>query len=118
MRKVKITKQQTVNPKAKQQTVNPKAVYMGLSIPQVLLMAVGIGIALGAVALFIFTLKVPVNLVMAFVFVELLIFVGLAVIRINGMNLFKWIIVMFQSPIFRPYQSKGVLDRYEEEKEE
>ena len=83
-----------------------------------LLMAVGIGIALGAVALFIFTLKVPVNLVMAFVFVELLIFVGLAVIRINGMNLFKWIIVMFQSPIFRPYQSKGVLDRYEEEKEE
>ena len=51
-------------------------------------------------------------------FVELLIFVGLAVIRINGMNLFKWIIVMFQSPIFRPYQSKGVLDRYEEEKEE
>ena len=77
MRKVKITKQQTVN---------PKAVY--------------------------------VNLVMAFVFVELLIFVGLAVIRINGMNLFKWIIVMFQSPIFRPYQSKGVLDRYEEEKEE
>ena len=98
MRKVKITKQQTVN---------PKAVYMGLSIPQVLLMAVGIGIALGAVALFIFTLKVPVNLVMAFVFVELLIFV-----------LFKWIIVMFQSPIFRPYQSKGVLDRYEEEKEE
>lgn len=109
MRKVKITKQQTVN---------PKAVYMGLSIPQVLLMAVGIGIALGAVALFIFTLKVPVNLVMAFVFVELLLFVGLAVIRINGMNLFKWIIVMFQSPIFRPYQSKGVLDRYEEEKEE
>lgn len=110
MRKVKITKQQTVN---------PKAVYMGLSIPQVLLMAVGIVIALGAVALFVFALKVPVNLVMSFVFVELLIFVGIAVIRINGMNLFKWIFVMMQSPIFRPYESKGALDRYvEEEKEE
>ena len=101
MRKMKITKQQTVN---------PKAVYMGLSIPQVLLMAVGIAIALGAVYLFIFTLKVPVN-----AFVELLIFVGLAVIRINGMNLFKWIFVMFQKPIFRPYESKGALDRYAED---
>ncbi len=106
MRKMKITKQQTVN---------PKAVYMGLSIPQVLLMAVGIAIALGAGYLFIFTLKVPVNAVMGFVFVELLIFVGLAVIRINGMNLFKWIFVMFQKPIFRPYESKGALDRYAED---
>ena len=61
MRKMKITKQQTVN---------PKAVYMGLSIPQVLLM---------------------------------------------GMNLFKWIFVMFQKPIFRPYESKGALDRYAED---
>ncbi len=110
MRKVKITKQQTVN---------PKAVYMGLSISQVILMSVGIGIALGAVALFIFALGLPVNLVMGFVFVELLVFVGLAIIRINGMNLFKWIFVMMQSPIYRPYQSKGALDRYaEEEKEE
>lgn len=110
MRKVKITKQQTVN---------PKAVYMGLSISQVILMSVGIGIALGAVALLIFALGLPVNLVMGFVFVELLVFVGLAIIRINGMNLFKWIFVMMQSPIYRPYQSKGALDRYaEEEKEE
>ena len=45
MRRVKITKQQTVN---------PKAVYMGLSIPQIITMAAGIVLALGIVALFIF----------------------------------------------------------------
>ena len=106
MRKVKITKQQTVN---------PKAVYRGLSIAQVLMMTLGIAIAVGIVVLFIFFLGLPVNLVMGFVFVELLIFVGLAVVRVNGMNLFKWIFVMFQAPIIRPYQSKGALDRYNEE---
>ena len=108
MRKVKITKQQTVN---------PKAVYMGLSIPQLVLMGIGIALALAIVGVFIFLLKVPVNLTMPIVFVELLVFVGLAVIRINGLNLFKWIHVMLQSPIFRPYQSKGALDRYAEEEE-
>lgn len=109
MRKVKITKQQTVN---------PKAVYMGLSIYQIIIMAAGIGLALGIVALFIFVLGISVNLTMGVVFVELLIFVGLAVVRINGMNLFKWIFVMFQTPIFRPYESKGALDTYAEEEKE
>lgn len=109
MRKVKITKQQTVN---------PKAVYMGLSIPQIVIMVIGIAIALGMVALFIFVLQMPVNIVMSIVFVELLIFVGLAIIRINGLNLFKWIFMMFQSPIFRPYESKGALDKYVEEEKE
>jgi len=109
MRKIKITKQQTVN---------PKAVYMGLSIPQILIMAAGIALALGMVALFIFGLKMPVNLTMGIVFVELIVFVGLAIVRINGLNLFKWIYVMLQSPIFRPYQSKGALDRYVKEETE
>lgn len=109
MRKVKITKQQTVN---------PKAVYMGLSISQIVIMALGIGIALGIVALFIFVLGIPVNIAMIFVFIELLVFVGVAVVRINGLNLFKWIFVMMQSPIFRPYESKGALDRYVEEEKE
>jgi len=109
MRKIKITKQQTVN---------PKAVYMGLSVPQIIIMAAGIGLAIGTVALLIFVLNLPVNLIMGIVFVELLFFVGLSIVRINGMNLFKWIFVMFQSPIFRPYESKGALDVYAEEKEE
>lgn len=110
MRKVKVTKQQTVN---------PKAVYMGLSIVQIITMVIGIAIALGIVGLFIFVFGISVNLTMTVVFIELLIFVGFAIVRINGLNLFKWIFVIFQSPIFRPYKSKGALDTYvkEEEKE-
>ena len=40
---------------------------------------------------------------------------GTATVFDNGMNLFKWIFVMFQKPIFRPYESKGALDRYAED---
>lgn len=108
MRKVKVTKQQTVN---------PKAVYMGLSISQIVTMAVGIAIALGIVGVFIFWMGMPVNLTMSIVFIELLVFVGVAVVRINGLNLFKWMYVIFQSPIFRPYISKGALDTYVEKEE-
>ena len=109
MRKIKITKQQTVN---------PKAVYMGLSIPQIIAMAIGIGLAIGIVVLFIFVLDVNVNLTMTIVFVVLLVFVGLAIVRINGQNLFKWIYTMMQAPIHRPYESKGAFDTYVQEEKE
>lgn len=109
MRKIKITKQQTVN---------PKAIYMGLSIVQIIIMAIGISLALAIVGLFIFVWNLSVNLTMAIVFIELLTFVGLAIVRINGLNLFKWIYVMFQSPIYRPYESKGALDTYVKEEKE
>ena len=87
MRKVKVTKQQTVN---------PKAVYMGLSIAQIITMVIGIAIALGIVGLFIFVLGISVNLTMTV----------------------KWIYVIFKSPIFRPYKSKGPLDTYVKEEKE
>lgn len=105
MRKVKITKQQTVN---------PKAVYMGLSIKQIVTMIIGIALAIGILVLLVFVAGLPVNLVMFIIFIELLIFVGSKIVKINGMNLFKWIYVVFQKPVCRPYQSKGALDTYEE----
>lgn len=108
MRKVKITKQQTIN---------PKAVYMGLSIPQIVIMAIGIAAAIGTLALFYFALGIDINLTMTIVFFELVFFAGFSIVRINGMNLFKYIFTAFQSPIYRPYQSKGALDTYEIEEE-
>lgn len=108
MRKVKITKQQTVN---------PKAVYMGLSISQIIIMAVGIAIAIGTLALLYLLLGIDINLTMTIIFFELVISAGFSIVKINGMNLFKYIHTAFQSPIFRPYQSKGALDTYEIEEE-
>ena len=108
MRKVKITKQQTVN---------PKAVYMGLSIPQIIIMCIGIALAIITFVLFFFVWEIDVNITMTLVFIELVVFAGFSIIKVNGLNLFKWIRVVFQSPIFRPYQSKGVLDTYEIEEE-
>ena len=109
MRKVKITKQQTIN---------PKAVFMGLSIKQIVVMGSGIALALAVVGLFIFVWGIDVNLTMGVVFVILLVFVGLAIVRINGNNLFKWVYSMRKSPIYRPYESKGALDTYAKEEKE
>lgn len=108
MRKVKITKQQTVN---------PKAVYMGLSKSQIIIMILGLALAIAIFYLFFFCWNINVNITMTIIFIELLVFSGLSVIRVNGLNLFKWLRVVFASPIHRPYQSKGMLDTYEKEKE-
>lgn len=109
MRKVKITKQQTVN---------PKAVYMGLSVVQIIIMAIGVMLAIGTLVLFNFVLGLDLNITMSIVFVILVVFAGFSIIRINGMNLFAWIKMSFQSPVFRPYQSKGAMDKYEIEEKE
>lgn len=109
MRKVKITKQQTVN---------PKAVYMGLSVKQIIIMVLGIIIALATLCLLTFALGVNINITMTIVFFELVIFSGYSIIQINGMNFFSWIFMSLKKPIFRPYQSKGVLDTYEIEEKE
>ena len=109
MRKVKITKQQTVN---------PKAVYMGLSVVQIIIMAIGVILAIGTLVLFNFVLGLDLNITMSIVFVILVVFAGFSIIRINGMNLFAWIKMSFQSPIFRHYQSKGEMDKYEIEEKE
>lgn len=109
MRKVKITKQQTIN---------PKAVFMGLSAIQILIMVLGIAVAIGTLLLFLIVLELNVDITMTIVFFELIIFSGLSIIRINGLNLFSWIFMAFKAPIFRPYQSKGALDKYEIEEKE
>lgn len=109
MRKVKITKQQTVN---------PKAVYMGLSVVQIIIMAIGVILAIGTLVLFNFVLGLDLNITMSIVFVILVVFAGFSIIRINGMNLFSWLKMSFQSPIFRAYQSKGAMDKYEIEEKE
>lgn len=106
MRKVKITKQNVVN---------PKAVYMGLSIKQLVIMGGGIALALITIILFFFCWNINIDLTMTLVFLELAISASLSVIQINGMSLIKWIRITMQSPIVRPYQSKGVLDKYVDE---
>lgn len=108
MRKVKITKQQTVN---------PKALFMGLSIKQMIIMGAGIAAAIGTLVLCFFLLGWNIDLTMTIVFIELVLSAGFSIIRINGMSLFGWIYKSMQSPIFRPYQSKGAMDKYAKENE-
>ena len=95
-------------------------ILLWLSVALALVFSIGVFMLLptAVVGLFIFVWGINVNLTMGLVFVILLIFVGLAIVRINGMNLFKWIHAMMQAPIYRPYESKGALDTYVKEEKE
>ncbi len=106
MRKVQITKQQTVKPNAK---------WFGLSIKQLIAMAVGAVISVATLVVLLFILKIATGITMFLVFVEIVVTVGLSIVRINGMNMVKWFFISMKGPIFRPYQSKGAL--YYEENE-
>lgn len=106
MRKVQITKQQTVKPNAK---------WFGFSIKQIISMAIGAVITVATLIVFLFVLKIPTGITMPLVFVEIVCTACLSIIRINGMSMFKWFFISMKGPIFRPYQSKGAL--YYEENE-
>lgn len=106
MRKVKITKQDVVN---------PKAVFMGFTKKQIIILIVGFAVSIGTFALLFLCCKFNIDAIMTVVFIELLITAGLSIIKINGMSLIKWLYIAMQGPKFRPYQSKGALDKYEKE---
>lgn len=106
MRKVQITKQQTVKPNAK---------WFGFSLKQLIAMAIGAIVSIATLIVLLFILKIPTGITMSFVFIEIVITVGLSIVRINGMNMVKWFFISMKGPIFRPYQSKGAL--YYEENE-
>lgn len=106
MRKVNMTKQQTVKPNAK---------WFGFSLKQIITMAVGAVVAISTLILFIFTLKISTEITMLLVFVEIVVTVCCSIMRVNGMSLVKWLLISMQGPIFRPYQSKGA--KYYEEDE-
>lgn len=104
MRKVKLTKQNVIT---------PKAIFYGLSIKQMLVMAAGVIVAVLTFVLLNLVLQLNTNITMSIIFVELFVFAGISIIKINGMTFFRWIYYTMKGPIFRPYISKGALDTYE-----
>lgn len=108
MRKIKLTKQNVIT---------PKAVFFGLSVKQMIIMAIGIVVAILTFVGLNILLKFDLNLTMTIVFCELLIFSGVSIVKVNGMSLFRWIYYTMKGPIYRPYITKGMLDTYEVKEE-
>lgn len=108
MRKVQLTKQNVIA---------PKAIMFGLSIKQIITMAIGLIVAVLTFILFNISLAIDVNITMTIIFIELLFFAGISIVKVNGMILFRWIYYSMKGPIFRPYISKGMLDNYEKTEE-
>lgn len=108
MRKVQLTKQNVIA---------PKAIMFGLSIKQIITIIIGVIVAVLTFLLFNILLALDVNVTMTIVFFELLFFASISIVKVNGMTLFRWIYYSMKGPIFRPYISKGMLDTYEKTEE-
>lgn len=103
MRRVNITKQDIVK---------PKAVFFGLTIRQIVIMGVGMIVAIGVFLLLYFGFNLNVDLILIFVLLILAIFAMGSIMKINGVSGISWVIMVFKGPITRNYQSKGVNDFY------
>lgn len=107
MRKVQMTKQQTVRPNEK---------MFGLTVKQIIGIAIGGVIVTATLVILLFVLKLPTELVMTLVFLEVVATALISIVRVNGMSLVKHFIVCMKGPINRPYQRKGA--KYYEENDE
>ena len=107
MRKVNMTKQNIIK---------PKALFMGLSIRQIVIMAIGLLVSLGVFALLYFVLGASVDLALIPVFLILILFGAGSIAQINGSSALAWLLIIMKGNITRHYESKGVFDRYEEYK--
>lgn len=108
MRRVNITKQDIVK---------PKAVLFGLTVKQMVIMGTGLLSALGVFSLLYFVLNWNIDIILILVFIILAIFAMGSIMRVNGISGISWIIMVFKGPITRNYQSKGVNDFYDIQKE-
>lgn len=103
MRRVNITKQDIVK---------PKAVIFGLTIRQMIIMGLGLATSIGVFSFLYFVLNWSVNIILFVVFFILALFAMGSIMKINGISGLSYLIMVFKGPITRNYQSKGMNDYY------
>lgn len=108
MRKVNITKQDIVK---------PKAFLYGLSLKQIIIMGIGIAVSVGIFYLLYFVCGADADLALMCIFINLVIFGAGGILKINGISFLSWLIMTLKGPINRNYISKGVKDYYVQEEE-
>ncbi len=79
---------------------------MGFSIGQVVMLIMGCIATIGTLLLLWLALKISIDIIMWIVFLELVLFIGLGVVRIQGLTVMQFI--ASNSTKKRPYDSKGV----------
>ena len=78
---------------------------MGFSIGQVIMLIVGCAATIGTLLLLWLVLKINIDIIMWVVFLELVLFIGLGVVRIQGLTVLRFIA---SNPTKkRPFDSKG-----------
>lgn len=82
-----------------------KEKYGGFSAVQ--LVSAGIGLAAAAATIYLLWDKINTDLLMWLVFLELLLIIGFGVIRIQGVSLFRYLILCLNGADIRPYCKKG-----------
>lgn len=79
---------------------------MGFSIGQVVMLIMGCIATIGTLLLLWLVLKISIDIIMWIVFLELVLFIGLGVVRVQGLTVMQFI--ASNSTKKRPYDSKGV----------
>jgi hypothetical protein len=81
---------------------------MGFSISQAVMLIVGCIAAIGTLLLLWLIIKLNIDIIMWIIFLELVLFIGLGVVRIQGLTVLQFI--ASNSTKKRPYDSKGVFN--------
>ncbi len=105
MIKVKVTKN----------IIRDGTLFLNLTLKQILSAIFALLIALGTY-FFLARYKIDNDLIMFLLFLEIAIILGFGVIQIQGMSLFKVLILSFKPIDKRPYHRKGVFDNVEKQK--
>ncbi len=108
MRKINITKQDIVK---------PKALIYGLSLKQIVIMCIGLACAFGVFSLLNLVLGMNTEIALIFVFAIIILFAMGSIFNIDGTPFLLWIILSLKGSVVRNYVSKGVKDTYAEKEE-
>ena len=70
-----------------------------------------IAMIIACITVFFLIDVIDINILLSIVFAEIIVFLGFGIVKIQGMTLFKFVIlVLFKSADRRPYNRKGVFN--------
>ncbi|GHU58135.1 hypothetical protein FACS1894133_2320 [Clostridia bacterium] len=107
-----------IKAKALKNIMRNGTVVLGIMLPVTVTQIVTAALALVLAVLEIYFLRtrMEINSVMSIVFVTIFVFVSIGIVKIQGMSLVKLLyLTIFKAVDKRPYQSKGVFDKDDDE---
>ena len=88
------------------------ALLMGMTVSQIVTAV--IGLVVSGIEIVLLYNVMDINGIMTIVFFTLLLFVGLGIVKIQGLSLFKFLVLALKGPDKRPYSTNGIFTETKE----